>query len=55
MDAQRSDQFHSMDTRLTKHFESVDEQFKVLDAKVEQVNINVEASLRHLASEDEED
>jgi hypothetical protein len=44
-----------MDTRLTAHFQSVDERFQVLDAKVEQVNINLETSLCYLASEDEED
>jgi hypothetical protein len=55
MDARWSEQFHSMDTSLTEHFQSVDERFQVLDAKLEQVNINVAASLRHLASEDEED
>jgi hypothetical protein len=27
--------FHSMHTRLTKHFQSVDKGFEVLDAKVE--------------------
>jgi hypothetical protein len=49
-DARWSEQFQTMDTRMTKHFQSVDEQFQV-----EQVNINMDTSLRYLPSEDDED
>jgi small-conductance mechanosensitive channel len=48
-------QFHSMDTRLTEHFQTIDEWFQVLGAKVEQININVEAYRRCRGSNNEED
>jgi hypothetical protein len=47
-------QFQSIDTCLTKHFQSVDERFPVLDAKLEQVSINMEKYHRHRGSENEE-
>jgi hypothetical protein len=36
-----------MDTRLTEHFQPVDERFLVLDAKVEQVSIKMEKYFQH--------
>jgi hypothetical protein len=49
-DAWWSEQFQTKDTRLTEHFQSVDEQFQVLDAKMEKVNIKVDTSPHHLAN-----
>jgi hypothetical protein len=46
-------QFQSMDTRLTKHFQSVDERFLVLDAKVERVRINMEKYHLHQGTDNE--
>jgi hypothetical protein len=46
-------QFQSMDTRLTEHFQFVDERFLVLDAKVERVNIKMEKYYQHQGSDHE--
>jgi len=43
-------QLLSTDAWWTEHFQSVDEQFQVLDAKMEKVNIKVDTSPHHLAN-----
>jgi hypothetical protein len=43
-----------MDTRLTEHFQSIDERFLMLDAKVERVSINMEKYHQHQGSDHEE-
>jgi hypothetical protein len=44
-------QSQSVDTRLTEHFQFDDERFQVLDAKMEQININMGAYQQHQGSD----
>jgi len=44
-----------MHIQMTTGFRTFNQQFLVLEAKVEQVNINVETSLRYLVPEDQQD
>jgi hypothetical protein len=50
-----TDQLQSMHTEMIASFQSFEERFQVLEAKVVQVNINVETSLRHLVPKDQQD
>jgi len=47
------DRLQSMDTLMTEGFQSMDNRFQVLEANVEQIQISVQNTLRHLILEDQ--